>query len=172
MPHVIGKGRYGRETYPGRSGGFVLGSLVRLYAGNAGASAPEVEYAAKIPEMDWIVGFAQAGILAEGGVAVAPGGYPIGRFSAKRVLTGAGPAVGDNPIQYNLMQSVNNGVVWTTLGPTILFNPDEIDTKIVSVGLTAPSGALLAVRGTYPTNYDPTTRSEFVYFVIEVMSAG
>lgn len=170
--YVIGRGRTAREAYPGRSGGFVLGELVRLYAGGAQASVPETELAAKIPELDWAVGFTQAVILPESGVAVIPGGYPIGRFSAKRVLTGAGPAVGDNPIQYNLMQSIDNGLNWTTLGPTILFNPDEIDTKIVSVSLTAPSEALLAVRGTYPTNYDPTTRLEFIWFVIEVMSAG
>ena len=173
MPlHIIGRGRTARETYPGRSGGFVVGDLVRLYAGNAGASAPEVEYAAKIPEMDWAVGFTQAVILAECGVAVAPGAYPIGRFSAKRVITGAGTIVGDNPIQYDLMQSVNEGVDWTELAPTILYNPDESDTKTVSIGLTVPTGALLAVRGTYLTNYDPDTRSEFVYFVIEVMSAA
>lgn len=171
-PHIIGSGRTARETYPGRSGGFIVGDLARLYGGSAPASAPETELAAKINAADWEPGFTQATTLPEGAILVAPGAYPIGRFSAKRMITGGGAIAGDNPIQYDLMQSVDDGVVWTPLAPTITFTPDERDTKTVSIGLTAPSEALLAVRGTYPTNYAPGALVEFVYFVIEVMRAG
>ena len=149
-----------------------MGALVRLYGGDAQASVPVVEYAATINAADWQPVFIQANIIFEGAILVAPGGYPIGRFSAKRVITGGGAIAGDNPIQYDLMQSVDDGVVWTALAPTISFGVDERATKTVSIGLTAPSAALLAVRGTYPTNYAPGALVEFVYFVFEVMSAG
>ena len=150
-----------------------MGDLVRLYAADAPDSVPAVEYFAQFAEMDWGAPFARANILFGGSVVVAPNDYPIGRFSAKRIVIGAGPITGDNPIQYDLMQSVDDGVIFTPLAPTMLYEPDERGTKSVSIGLTVSSGAVLAVRGTYPTNYtNPGSLPEFVYFVFEVMSAG
>ena len=173
MGYLIGRGRNARETYPGRSGGFVVGDLVRLYAADAPDDAGEVEYFAQFAEMDWGAPFARINILVGGGVVVAPEDYPIGRFSAKRIVIGAGPITGDNPIQYDLMQSVDDGVTFTPLAPTMLYQPDERGTKNVSIGLTVPSGAVLAVRGTYPTNYtNPGALPELIYFVIEVGAAA
>lgn len=172
MPHIIGRGRYGRETYPGRSGGFDLGTVLRLYGGSTDASVTAETFAANRAQTDVWLSFTQAEILGAGSL-LASSDYPIGNFNVKRVLFGgAGPIVGDADISYELLQSIDGGATWTPpaggAAVIVTFAPNESDDKSVVVGRTIPANALIAVRAVYPTNYNPQSEDEAVFFAAEV----
>lgn len=175
MSHIIGRGRYARETYPGRSSGGAGGTLLRFYGGNAQASAQEAIYGANRSgaEADWL-DFDQDSLLNGGALVVLPTSYLIGSFSVQRIIYGgAGPIIGDDNVVYELVQSTDGGATWASIPGgtpvTIALAPNEsVVGALVNVNRPVALGALLAVRATYPANYDPQGQTEIVLFVVSV----
>lgn len=173
MSHVIGRGRYARETYPGRTGSGAEGggAVLRFYGADAQASVAEAIYAANRAEASWGA-FTQDDLLEEGALLVAPTAYALGSVTAKRVILGAGgPIVGDDPITYEVLQSTDNGVSWQPPGggpPIVIsYDPNESGDKIAAINQVVPLNALVAIRATYPTNYDPQGLDEVVLFAVD-----
>lgn len=175
MSHVIGKGRYGRETYPGRAaaGGAVPSEFLRFTGGETPASVPVSVFSPVLAGQTSWAAFTQADILEESGMVALPSAYHVASFSVKRVIVGvAGPIIGDDDITYELLQSTDNGATWQNPagGAAVVatFAPNEEADKVISVNETVPAGALIAIRATYPANYDPQGQVESVFFIVQV----
>lgn len=175
MSHIVGRGRYGRETYPGRgsSGAPASNEILRFYGGAAVANVASVQYAGTVTGDTVWSDFTQDNVLQQGGKLVAPSEYLITSLNVKRVITGgAGPIVGDTDITLELLQSTDNGVTWGNPGGgaaiTVTFAPDETADKSASFNAVVPTDALITVRATYPANYDPQGQDEVLLIVVGV----
>lgn len=176
MSHIIGRGRYARETYPEAGNpGDLPNDILRWYGGETAASVPATVFgASRSPEENaWTSPFDQPTILNSGAFSL-PNGGVVGQWSVKRVFTDVGgPMIGDADIALELLQSTDNGASWVPIAggaPIIItFAPNEEDDKSVVVNRAAPAGSLISIRATYPANFDPQGLKDNLLFTAGVL---